>query len=299
MASLRTAFPRTFSLDFQGVDWRAAFFWVNPELELLSALWDAQVGRMANLQQFWTWTEAMVDDLRDARLRATTPRETDAIDCARFLTCMPALDVTRAGGQLGQCFDWIGTAVSYTHVRTERRNENIYTFLDFPDTPRELYAGYLRNVPRFVRACYYVAYKFGGLDDLTATIAPGCWLVVSNLHQYDPDNDLALEAMVQMVISAAHRNWACGETWARDLLIAAERTSSLKQRLRVAMAFMTPAHRYVEGTPRTWGERALYEYGVAMVEHERLQTYAVILRDRDDWNTRRAEILEEIARLRT
>lgn len=297
--SLRTAFPRTFSLDPDVLNWSMPFSWMYPELTPLNALWDAQEVRMARLTDFWAWTEAMVDDLNGARSRAGTRSETEAIDCVRFITCIPALHSAKAAGQMGVCYDWIWTAVAHTHVRGQRINSNVYSFLNCPHVPNALYMLYLDHVPQFADACFYVAYKFGGLDDLTAAVAADSWRVASDLHRSNPNDALALEAMAQMVIWAAYRNWPDGEAWAGELLSAAERTSSPRQRLQVFMTFITPANRYVEGTPKTWAEGALRDYGEAMVEHERLQTYSVLLSSPEDWRARRGEILEEISKLRT
>jgi hypothetical protein len=299
MSSLQTAFPQTSAIDSEALSWRSFFSWSGPNLDLLDALWAAQVARMKYLPDFWKWTEAMVDDLNNARRTAVTNEERDAIDCVRFVTCMPALHATRAAGQMGACYDWIWAAIAPTHVRGKHINENTYSFLDLPYTPPDLYSLYLRHIPQFAAACFYVAYKLGGLDALTAAVARGCWMVASNFHRRDPGDDEALEAMAQIVIWAAYRNWPDGETWAGALLASGERTQSPRQQLQVAMSFTTPANRYVDGTPREWAERALREHGREMVEHERLQARSVTLEGPADWRANRSEILEEIATLRS
>ncbi|WP_431673651.1 CHAT domain-containing protein [Rhizobium leguminosarum] len=298
MTSLETAFPQTLSLAPTIRVWELPFVWSAPNLDLLEALWASQVWRMRNLSNFWAWTEAMVADLSRARALAETDRERDAIDCARFITCMPAVHATRAAGQMGACYDWIWSAVAATHVRGERVNTNTYTFLAYPDAPRELFGRYLRDVPQFAAACFYTAYKFGGLDVLTTDIAAGCWAVVSDLHQRRPQDDEVLEAMMQMVIWAAHRDWPDGEAWAQELLLAADRTRSPWQKLHVVMTFISLPNRYVDGAPQEWAKRALRDHGAAMVEHERLQCLSVSLEGPADWKLLRAEMLQEIGRLR-
>ena len=216
--SLQTAFPRTFALEPDTLTWEAPFCWAAPNLDLLAALWTVQVARTERLVDFWTFTEALVADLHEARSAAATDAELDAIDCARFVTCAPALHATRVSGQMGSCYDWIWAAVAPTHVRGQRINENTYTFLSLEHAPRELLGLYVEHVPEFTGACFYVAYKFGGLDALSANVALGCWTVVSNLHKRDTDDEKAFEAMVQMVIWAAHRDWTDGAMWARELL---------------------------------------------------------------------------------
>ncbi|NEJ17720.1 CHAT domain-containing protein [Rhizobium leguminosarum] len=298
MTSLQTAFPQTFSLAPAIRGWELPFAWSAPDLGLLEALWASQVRRMNNLSDFWARTEAMVADLSRARALVTTDRERDAIDCARFITCMPAIHATRAAGQMGGCYDWIWSAVAATHVRGERVNTNTYTFLAYPGAPRDLFSLYLQNVPPFAAACFYTAYKFGGLDGLTEKIAAGCWAVVSDFHRRGPQDDEVLEAMMQMVIWAAHRDWPKGGAWAQELLSAADRTRSIWQKLHVVMTFVSLPNRYVDGAPQEWAKRALRDHGVAMVEHERLQCLSVSLEGPDDWKLLRTEILQELAKLR-
>ncbi len=239
----------------------------------------------------------MVGDLANARHGATS-READSIDCVRFISCMPATHVTRSGGQMGACFDWIWTAVASTHVRGQRVNANTYSFAVFPEAPPVLFDMYLRYVPKFAAACFYVAYKFGGLDTLSAEVAPVCWRVASTFFHSDASDHDALEAMTQMVIWAAHRDWLEGKSWADELLAAAERTYSPRQRFEVAMTFITPANRYVDGTPQEWAHKILRDHSSDMVEHERLQVFAVALEGPEHWQASKAEILAEIGCLR-
>ncbi|WP_143131927.1 CHAT domain-containing protein [Methylobacterium sp. 174MFSha1.1] len=229
---------------------------------------------------------------------ATTDAEIDAIDCARFVTCAPAIHATRVSGQLGDCYDWIWTSIASTHVRGQRINKNTYTFLSLNNAPNELFDSYLNHVPAFAAACFYVAYKFGGLDALSANVAPGCWMVVSSLHARNMDDEQAFEAMVQMVVWAAHRNWSDGHIWAHKLLAQAEQAQSPRQRLQAAMTFITPANCYVDGTPQEWAVRALRDHRGAMLGHECLQAHAVALAGPSEWRERQAEILAEISKFR-
>ncbi|EFO30172.1 putative dehydratase protein [Roseibium sp. TrichSKD4] len=285
-------------LDQDTLNWEEPFSWSNPDIDLLEALWTLQVARMEYLPDFWAWTDALVADLHNARTLAGTAVETDAIDCARFVTCMPAVYATRAAGQLGPCYDWIWTAVSPTHDRNQRVNNNTYTFLNFPHAPRNLFNRYLQDVSEFAGACFYVAYRFGGLDELTADVAPACWRVVSSIQRQNPAERGPVEAMSQMVIWAAYIDWPASVNWAADLVDTAARTQSLRNKLDIAMVFTTQANRFVEGTPQEWAARALSEWGSVMVEHERLQALAVAIEGVEDWRSRRAEVLEEISRLR-
>ena len=296
--SLNTAFPQTYALDRELFFWRVPFRWSDTNVALLGALWATQVARMTHLPDFWSWTDAMASDLNNARRASSTEVERDAIDCARFITCMPALHTTRSAGQLGACYDWIWTAIAATHVRGQRFNTNTWTFFEFPFCSPELFGLYLRHVPQFIISCFYVGYKFGGLDALTAAIASDCWLVASDEYRDNPANNEALEAMIQMVIWASRRHWEDGEVWARVLLAAADQTSSPRQRLQVAMTFITAASKYVEGSSQEWAVKALREHGDAMVEHEQLQAQAVALKGPEDWQARKAEILGEITTLR-
>lgn len=297
MKLLQDVFPRTCALAGAAFPGRLPFDWNAWNLMPLGILWKMQARRALDLPKFWAWTAAMVEDLNASRATAGEGVK-DAIDCARFITCIPALNTSRASGQLGDCFDWIWSALSATHVRGQRINSNDISFIDFPDAPRDLYRLYLLHVPQFAAACFYVSYKLGGLDDLGKILAPGCWKLSSSIHQDNPDDDDALGAMSQMVIWAAKQNWPDGEVWANELLAASERTSSARQHLEVAMTFTTAANVYVSGSPQEWAKRALAENSSAMGEHDRLQCLAVALEGPEDWLARRAEILDEISKLR-
>lgn len=296
--SLRTAFPRTYVLEPTIPIWEAPFSWTAPCLDHLDVLRAWQAVRMEHLPDFWTWTEALIADLRDARSAARTDTELDAIDCLRFVICAPALEVTRVSGQMGACYGWIWTAIAPTHVREQRINENTYSFLSFDHAPHALFRLYILHVPEFAAACFYVAYKFGGLDFLSADLARHCWPVVTDLHKRNATNERAFEAMVQMVIWAAYRTWASGPTWAGELLVHAAQSPSPRQHLQAVLAFTTPANCYVDGTPQEWAAGALRNFSGAMLGHERLQAYALALTKPAEWRERRAEILAETTRFR-
>jgi hypothetical protein len=264
----------------------------------MDALWTVQAEKLADLPAFWACTEAISEDLKAARTKAASETVTDAIDCARFITCMPALLATRSAGQMGDCYDWIWTAVAPTHVRGQRVNENAYRFLSFPQAPRELHGLYLRYIPNFAVATYYVAYKFGGLDQLTADIARSAWAMSARAYALDPSDGAAVEAMVQMTIWAAHRNWPDGPAWGAYLLALLEAVPVAEHRKQIAMAFITPAHRYSEVSARARADWILETFTDILREHERLQVLAVGLQGPDDWAARRAGIVEEISRLR-
>lgn len=239
----------------------------------------------------------MISDMADAR-EQVAPRGQDAIDCARFITCIPALRSARSSGRMGECYDWIWTALSPTHVRGQRLNKNIYSFINFPNPPRDLWEQYLRGIPSFATVLFYVAYRLGGLDELTVELAPGCWFLSSKSHQIDPADDNAIQAMVQMVHWAALRKRPAGSDWAKELLAAAVRSESPRQKLGVVLTFTTQAHVFVDGSPQEWADRALREFGDELTEHERLQTLIVSLKGAEDWIVRRTEILNEIRNLR-
>jgi hypothetical protein len=129
---LLNGFPRTAALAPAAPIWSLPFQWGDYfDLTPLVGLWATQVELQRNLPRFWAWTEAMVADLVDQRAAATTPAAVDAIDCARFITCQPALHATQRAGQLGACFDWAWTAIAHTHVRMQRVNNNAINFANF------------------------------------------------------------------------------------------------------------------------------------------------------------------------
>lgn len=296
--SLGAAFPRTFALEPETLTWDAPFDWAYPDLDLLDALWTVQASKQDALDAFWSWTEAMVEDLKAARAGMANDGEADGIDCARFITCMPALHQTRSAGQMGDCYNWIWTAIAPTHVRGQRVNENVFSFLVFPKAPQALYALYLDYVPNFVGACYYVAYKLGGLDQLTAALATGAWTVTTRVFALNPADDAAVEAMVQMLIWGAHRDWPDAPDWAAHLLSLLEGLNDASQRKLIAMAFVTPAHRYSDMGVRARADWILATFEGALTQHERVQILAVGLDQPQDWAERREVVLAEIAALR-
>lgn len=296
--SLRAAFPQTAALLPNVPFWEAPFSWSNPDVRLLTLLWLAQRTRLQHMPAFWVWTEAMIADLRQAHAAIGSAEARNAIDGARFITCAPALDMTRASGQLCACWDWIWTALSATHVPSQQINQNTYQFPVPLEKSSPLAVLFTKHVSHFTAACYYVAYKFGGLDELSGDLAPACLRLASLRLQQDPNDDVAFEALQQMVIWAAYRDWADGETAAHDLLAAAGRTISTRLKLQSLITFTTPAHRFVDRPPQEWAAQALAEHAEDMVGHERLQMLAMVVRDLADWHMRRREILAEIAALR-
>ena len=294
---LLNSFPQTAALAPAAPIWSLPFRWGDHfDLTPLVGLWAIQVELQRNLPRFWAWTEAMVSDLVDQR--AATPAAEDAIDCARFITCQPALHATQRAGQLGACFDWVWTAIAHTHIRMQRVNNNVINFANFPSAPQDLFDLYLREIPNFASALFYVAYKFGGLDELTSMVAPACWVASRGMYHLDPPDEIALQAMIQMTIWASHRDMPEGPTWAAELLRVLEAEQKPEHRKLIAMTFRTPAHRYTSDAPQVWAERILAELEGALVEHERLQVLAVSIRGAESWAARRSTVLAEIARLR-
>ncbi|ANF53540.1 hypothetical protein DA69_01405 [Brevundimonas naejangsanensis] len=292
------AFPRSAGLEPDALFWEAPFDWMNPDVDLLEALWTLQVAKLEDLAGFWSWTEAIVADFADARGAAGGAAAVDAIDCARFITCIPALHATRVSGQLGACYDWVWTAIAPTHVRGQRLNENVFSFLIFPHAPDALLQLYVGYVPNFAAAAFYLAFKFGGLDQLTAAIARGSWECSKRAYAQEPRDGAAIEAIIQMVTWAAHQDWPDGQVWAEHLLGLLETTPVLEHRKDIAIAFITPAFRYTNVSVRDRTNWILENFNSVLGEHERLQVLAAGMEGPEDWAARRAAILDEIGRVR-
>lgn len=277
----------------------SSFDWDCPDHSLLEIIWTIQCDLLEkDVDTFWAWTETILSDLTQARRKSSSKTAFDSIDCARFITAMPAIHQSQTAGQIGRCYEWIWIAVSHTfELGGPRIQEATYSFLSFPDAPKTLQDVYFEHVPTFVAGAYYVAYKLGGLDELTASIAKGCWHLVSEIHARGGEQ-YCLFARVQMVIWAAHRNWPEGSTWACELRTQYALSQSPAARKQIAMAFMTPAYTFTELAPEGWAAIVLEKHAAELVEAEKLQTLAVLVQSEETWNRYRSAVLEEIAKIR-
>lgn len=274
------------------------FDWEDPNLLILNTFWDIQISLQSNLPEFFELTHALFRDLRIAREGASNQQIIDTIDCALFITCSPAIHVTRAAGQLGACYDWVWASVSHIHqIDGNRTQENIINFLQVSNLSPEFYSFYMNCLPTFIEGAFYLAYRFGGLDQLTGLIAGDCWNVLALLRQVPDSRDDTL-AINQMVTWAGHRNHPDGQSWADDLMDLYERSNNPHQRKYLAMTFITPAFSFTDQTPIEWAERIFHEHYNDLVEEERIQVMGIIISDAVTWNLHKNTILAEIEHIR-
>lgn len=302
-----TAYPMRFADHFPGLSQQPeasgfadiAFYWDDPDNSLLQSIWMIQRALLeTDVDRFWAWTETLLSDLTAARRNAASDAAHDSIDCARFVTAMPAIHHSQISGQIGRCYEWIWSALSPTfQLGGPRLQEVTYSYLCFPSASESLLNLYFENVPTFVAGAYYVAYKLGGLDELTASIANASWNVVSEIHARDGEQQ-CLFARVQMVVWAGHRDWPDGKTWACELLTQYSLSRSLVVRKQIAMAFMTPAHAFTQLAPEHWAAIVLEKHAEELVQFEKLQTLAVLIKDEKAWANYRSAVLDEIMKTR-
>lgn len=295
--TLRDHFPRAAAFAADGLDWGAPFDWRAPDIVLLDRIWTYQVG-LIERAEVWPFTNALIDDLADARRAACGEPSLQAIDCVRFVTCMPAIFLTRRAGQWRPCFDWLWTAISATHDRTRERNENVSLFGRVGAAPRDLQHHYKTYVPPFAAAWFYIAYKLGGLDQTSTEIAEACFrisLVAAEADQSDPE---AIEALVQIAIWAAKTEAPRAPAYAASLQRLAGPERPAERRKTLLMAFITPVHQFTEKSAKAWATDILATFDDVLVEHERLQLLAVIIDDPAAWLEWKDTALFEIARLR-
>lgn len=276
----------------------APFDWTDPDLSVLDCIRSVQSNLVeTDLERFWVWTESLLSDLAKSR-PSNAGTAQDAIDCVRFISSGPAISLCQRTGQLGKCYEWIWIAVSHTFkLGGPRLQEATCNYLNLRHAPEALFLGYLEALETFVSGAFYVSYKFGGLDQLTASIANLSWDVLSKLppELVGPE---WLFARIQMVVWASHRKWEKGQTWAYELRTQYALDSLAAAKKNIAMAFMTPAYSYTERKPEDWAAIVLENYSAELMELEKLQTLAVLVKTKEQWEKHRKAILEEIASAR-
>ena len=297
--SLHQNFPNLLALPRCNAMPDAHFDWNDANPLILREFWNIQERLQANPAELLEWTNAIIQDLHNARTETNEQVAVDAIDCARFVTCAIPIHTTLKSGQHGDCYHWIWTAISHTHIFGERGvQENQYNYLMVDNLFPDLQMEYFDCLPNFISAIYHLSYKLGGLDRLTSEIATVSWETLARLRTQNTYRDDTM-AISQMLIWAAYQNWPDGQLWAQYVLERYNQCDDPEEQKTLAMIFISPANTYSNETSEYWAQRILDQYHEHLREIEELQILCVLIQSMDLWNTHRCRVFNEILRIRT
>jgi hypothetical protein len=301
MSLLVKMFPNFSSLKPTTIDWASDFQW-NDEAGLQLAhvlLEDGIAAQKLEQKVFFERGRILRDDL-SAIAAATGDEEILVIiDAIKLAASQPFTHGLCKVGELAQAYDWILWSISRNHVIADGRNESDY-FLPPFDSASDVINDFANNfLVDWITNAYYVAVKFGGLDELCQKYFYYC-LEAAVAAADGSDKIAGIEAAISLINWASHVDHSdlaslitMVEGWMDMTSISAQ------QRIRMATLLIGPGSKYSKKNPVGIARDFLQFYPVEFRDHERLQFLVVAIDSEAAWVERKEEIVEEIRNFRS
>ena len=301
MSLLGEMFPNYSSLKPTTIDWESDFQWSDEAgLQLGHALLrDGIAAQKLEQKDFFERGRILRDDL-SAMAAATGDEETLVIiDAIKLAASQPFTHGLRNVGEFAQAYDWILWSISRNHIIADGRNKADYSLPPFDgasDTVNNFASQFLVD---WISTAYYVAVKFGGLDELCQNHFYYC--LGAALAAADGSDEISgVEAAIVLVNWAAHVN----HSDLADLITMVEgwmdmTSISDRQRIRMATLLIGPGSRHSKKAPVDIARHFIESYPEEFRDHERLQFLAVATDSHAAWVKRKEEILGEIQNFRS
>ncbi|WP_022704973.1 hypothetical protein [Pseudorhodobacter ferrugineus] len=300
MPSLKEMFQYFSKVQPSNFLWESDFDWTDEAgLNLAQALFqDTILSQKLEQKGFLERGVFLRKDL--SALTVSVIREQDhlIIDAIKFAVSQPFIHRLKNVGELAQAYDWILWSISRNYKINGGGEE-----ADFSLPPFDRASGTINNfsiqfLTDWISSAYYVAVKFGGLDELARNHFYYC--LGHAISEADgPDAGSGIEALLFLINWAAHVDHetlpdliASAESWLEMPLITDE------QKVRFASLLIGPGSKYATRPPEEVAAHFLATYPGGFRDHERLQFLNVATTCHEKWLERKVEIIHEIQKFR-
>lgn len=301
MPSLKEMFPSFCKFQPSRVSWNSSFNWEERAgLQLAHALFrDVISSQELGQEEFLERGAALRNDLSNLNEVATREQDLIVIDVIKFCISQPFIHRLRNIGELGQAYDWVLWSISRNYKIGGGGEEADFSLPPFDNASEELNIFSVQFLTDWTSSAYYVAVKFGGLDELATNHFYHC--LGNALSVADgPDVNSGTEALIFLINWCAHVDHEALPDLIESVGIWLEMPSiTNEQKIRFASLLIGPGSKYSKKPPDEVAAYFLEAYPTDFRDHERLQFLTVAANCHDKWLEKKNEILPEIKKLRS
>lgn len=300
MSSLKEMFPNFSKIQPSKLLWEVEFDWTDEAgLQLAHALFQDVISyQKFDQSDFLDRGSILRNDL--SALTASVIREQDflIIGAIKFSISQPYIHRLKNIGELAQAYDWILWSISRNYKINGGGEAADFSLPPFDHASKAINDFSIQFLTDWTSSAYYVAVKFGGLDELAKNHFYYC-LGHAVSEADGPDADFGIEALIFLVNWAAHVDHEA----LPDLIGSVESWLEMpsiteQQRVRFASLLIGPGSKYSKRAPEEVAAHFLATYPAEFRDHECLQFLTVATNCYEKWLERKVEIIHEIQKFR-
>lgn len=301
MPQLKELFPNFSSVRHSEISWDSDFNWsCEAGLQLAHALFqDAISSQGLEEQEFLERGNVLQNDLSNLASSGIREQDNLIIDAIKFAVSQPFIHRLKNIGELAQAYDWILWSISRNYRINGGGEEADFSLPPFDNASEALNSFSIQFLTDWTSSAYYVAVKFGGLDELAQNYFYYC-LGHAVSEADGPVSDSGIEALIFLINWAAHVDHEA----LLDLIDSVESWLEMpsitdEQRVRFASLLIGPGSKYSKRPPEEVATQLLAAHPAGFRDHERLQFLTVATTNYAQWLERNVEIIQEIQKLRS
>ena len=301
MPQLKEMFPNFSSIQPSKILWDSDFDWAQEAgMQLAYALFQDTISSQGlEEREFLERGVVLRGDL--SALTNSEIREQDhfIIDTIKFAVSQPFIHRLKNIGELAQAYDWILWSISRNYRIGGGGEEADFSLPPFENASKALNDFSTQFLTDWISSAYYVAVKFGGLDELARNHFLYC-LGHAASEADGPDANSGIEALIFLINWAAHADHKAlpdligsVESWLEMPSITDE------QKIRFASLLIGPGSKYSKRPADEVATHLLATHPAGFRDHERLQFLTVATTCYAQWLERKVEIMQEIQKFRS
>ncbi len=300
MPLLKELFPNFSKFQPSMLSWKAEFNWADEAgVAVAHALFqDVISSQRLEQKEFLDRGVVLRSDLSDLTSSVIGERQLYIIDAIKIAVSQPYIHRLTNIGEWAQAYDWILWSISRNYKINGGGEEADFSLPPFDNASKVVNSFSIQFLTDWISSAYYVAVKFGGLDELARNYFHYCMShAVSEVDGQDAS--CGIEALLFLINWAAHVEHEA----LPDLIGSVENWLEMpsitdEQRVRLASLLIGPGSKYSKRTPEEVATHSLAAYPAGFRDHERLQFLTVATNCREKWLERKVEIIHEIQEIR-
>lgn len=300
MPQLKELFPNFSKFKPSKLLWETEFNWADESGTAVAhaLLQDAISSQKLEQREFLDRGVVLRSDLSDLTSSVIGERKLLIIDAIKIAVSQPYIHRLTNIGELAQAYDWILWSISRNYEINGGGKEADFSLPPFDNASKAINNFSIQFLTDWISSAYYVAVKFGGLDELARSHFYYC-LEHAVSEAEVPDACCGIEALIILINWAAHVDHEA----LPDLIDSVESWLVMpsitdEQRVRFGSLLIGPGSKYSKRAPEEVATDLLATYPAGFRDHERLQFLTVATNCHAKWLERKVEIIHEIQKFR-
>ena len=292
--------PSTSQCQPTAVDWTAEFSWGASQTIFLSKalITDLHHASQLPIQDFTNRCRLLRDDISTLLASSSDESTRVLIDILKFTVGQVPISCFTATGHLPEAYDWTLWSISRNHDPNKIVNRADYRLPPFDGAHRsvnEFSGPFLVN---WILHAYYLAVRFGGLDELALTRFHYCY--AKAVEAIDKgDRDVGIKALANLTNWAAHTKHESLSTMVKVIESCLRHPDlSPKHKIQLGTILLGEASHLTNHNPATFARKMLEDHSTHFHTQEHLQYLVAATDTHGEWLTRKDEIISKIRTLR-